>query len=143
MLEVRLRHGGLEAIPFVHEFLFGDDRIVRTLNRLVRRCRALDIEYAVTGDLACVIYGQLSTMGQMEVLLTADGFNKVSRSLVGNQYAWASDSKRTVVDQETSLPIHFVLTGEHPSHRSAVTYPKPAGREIEGVRCLSLANLVE
>jgi len=71
MLEVRLRRGGLGVIRFVQEFLFGDDRIDRTLNRLARRLDALDVEYAVTGDLAYVIYGQASTMGHAEVF--ADG----------------------------------------------------------------------
>jgi hypothetical protein len=144
MLEVRLRRGGLGAIEFVQEFLFGDDRIGRTLNRLARRLRSLGIDYAVTGDLACVIYGQASTMGQIEVLLTADGFNKVSRYLIGDGYVLAPQSKRGIVDQKTSVPIRFVSTGEHPSHRATmVTYPKPAGREIEGVKYLGLSMLIE
>jgi hypothetical protein len=144
MLEVTLRRGELGTIRFVQEFLFGDDRIVRTLNRLARRLRSLGIHYAVTGDLACVIYGQASTMGQVEVLLTADGFDKVSRYLVDDGYVLAPDSKRAIIDQETSMKIHVVLTGEHPSHRATmVTYPKPAGREIEGVKYLNLSDLIE
>ena len=99
MLEVRLRRGGLGVIRFVQEFLFGDDRIVRTLNRLARRLDALDVEYAVTGDLACVIYGQASTMGHAEVLLTPDGVNKISRCLLGDGYVRAPGSKKAIVDQ--------------------------------------------
>jgi hypothetical protein len=144
MLYDRLRRGGLGAIEFVQEFLFGDDRIVRTLNRLARRLRSLDVDYAVTGDLACVIYGLTSTMGRAEIVLTADDLNKVSRCLLGDGYVFAPNSRRAIVDQETSMPIHFVLTGEHPSHRATmVTYPKPAGRDIEGVKYLDLSNLIE
>jgi len=77
-------------------------------------------------------------------LLTADGFSKISHCLLGDEYVLAGSSKRAIVDQETSMPIHFVLTGEHPSHRATmVIYPKPAGREFEGVMYLNLSDLIE
>jgi len=129
LLEDRLRRGGRDAICFVEEFLFGDDRITRTLQRLDEQFAAAQIRYAVTGDLACIVHGHVRTTCELEVLVDPDDQTRLPM-LAASAYSFVSTS-RSLRDRQTDVSIRWSARSAH------------CVVEIDGVIYVGLAELIE
>jgi hypothetical protein len=150
-LEERLRRGGPEAIRFCEDLIFGDDRITRTLQRLDEGLAAVQIPYAVFGDLACIVHGHVCTTCDIELLL---GVSDVSRIqlLDGNGYSFGGAAK-TFRDDETGVAIRWIASGTRigAGGGGALTFPSPRDLareidgliEVDGVIHVGLARLIE
>jgi hypothetical protein len=145
-LEDILRRGGLRAVLFASEFIHGDDRLVRTLQRLARRLSALRIPYAVTGDLAVIAHGYVETTCHVEVLLTEPDLERWRRHATEAGYVFDAAAPRMMSDAEAGVVIAIKVAGEAASRPPAtsVRFPDPGrhSTEIEGVSFLDLSSLV-
>jgi hypothetical protein len=145
-LEDTLRRGGRPAIEFVSNFIYRDDRLVRTLDRPARNFLATGIDYAVAGDLAVIAYGYVETTCAIEVLVTTDALNRFAARADRLGYTVVSPGRREWRDVESNLPICFIVTGERvaPGAPSPMRYPDPVRHSttIDGLRFLDLRTLV-
>jgi hypothetical protein len=145
--EAIMRRGGSTAIENAGRFFMRDDPVHRSLVRITARLNELGISYAVAGGMALVVHGYDRTTVDVDVLVTAEGLERVHQSLEGLGYVPPFKGSKNLRDVETSVRIEFLVSGRYPGDGKPkpVAFPNPAEAAVEigGVRYLSLPALVE
>lgn len=146
--EERMRLGGASAVKEATAFFMRDDPVHRTLNAIARRLDEAAVPYAVAGGMALVAHGYDRTTVDVDVLVTAEGLDKIQQRLVGLGYRPAIEgSRKQLRDTEHGVRVEFLVTGDFPGdgRPKPVAFPDPATCSVEvgGIRYLRLATLVE
>lgn len=118
-----------------------------TLRGLKERLREAGIDYVVIGGLAVNAYNYPRQTVDVEIVVTAAGYEKFRSTFVGSAYAKVPDAPRRFIDATTEVPVDLLISGELAGKRSknpSIRFPDPSQPEIhEGLRTISLARLIE
>jgi hypothetical protein len=128
-------------------FFMGEADVHRALERLARTLDELGIPYAVIGGLALNEWGYRRVTVDIDVLLTADGLQRLKTEALGRGYLEKFPGSRGLRDTEAGVGIDVLLAGEFPGDGKpkAVAFPDPAVVAIRGrrVALLPLPKLIE
>ncbi|MBX9626706.1 MAG: hypothetical protein K2X82_23090 [Gemmataceae bacterium] len=121
--------------------------VFRTVRGIARQLDGIGVRYAIAGAVAMFLHGYRRFTEDVNVLVTADGLERLQELLIGSVYVRSAVGGRDLRDAETGVRIEFLVAGECPGHRRSepVAFPDPeeVAVEVGGVACLSLPALVE
>jgi hypothetical protein len=124
-----------------------ESAVHKSLQRIVKRLEELDIPYAVVGAMAMFFHGYERFTTDVDILVRPDGLTKIHQRLEGLGYLPPHTGSKHLRDTDSGVRIEFLTTGDFPGDGKPkpVAFPDPDGAsvEIEGVRFLSLPNLIE
>lgn len=127
-------------------FFEGNDRVHKTLRRLAKFLAKAGIPYAVMGGMAVNAHRYQRTTGDVDVLLTREGFEAFCCQIVPKNYEQLG-RRRRFVDRKHNVQIDVLLTGNFPGDGSPgpIVFPDPAavGKEIDKVSYIDLVTLVQ
>ncbi len=128
-------------------FFQGTSEAHRTLKRIAKKLGELGIDYVVVGGMAMFQHGYRRFTEDVDLLVTREGLKEVHRKLDGVGYVPPFQRSKNLRDTESGVKIEFLVTGEYPGDGKPkpVSFPTPAevAEEINGIRCINLAALVE
>lgn len=138
----------LERLRAAEEFFLKKAPVQSTLERLARRLDQEGIPYAIIGGMALNVHGYVRVTRDVDVLLTGAGLEEFGRRCVGRGYVAAfAGARKRFFDAESRVAIEIITTGEYPGDGKPkpVAFPDPATAsvEIEGIRVVPLAKLIE
>ncbi|MBY0524271.1 MAG: nucleotidyltransferase family protein [Gemmataceae bacterium] len=124
-----------------------ESAVHKSLEKITRRLKDLDISYAVVGGMALFFHGLRRFTEDVDILVTRDGLKKIHEQLEGLGYVPPFTGSKHLRDAESGVKIEFLVTGDFPGDGKPkpVAFPDPANAavEIDGVRCLELSRLIE
>jgi hypothetical protein len=124
-----------------------DNLVFKTLRKIADRLDTLGVAYAVAGGMSLDAHGFRRLTVDVDILVTRDGLKTIHEGLEGLGYVPPFIGSKNLRDPEHGVRIEFLITGEFPGDGKPkpVAFPDPAqvSVEINGVRYLSLAALVE
>jgi len=129
-------------------FFRGQGMLNKTLQRLAADLGRANIAYAIIGAVALNQHGYKRFTEDIDILVTREGLERFYQQFVGLGYRPAFEGARKQFrTADTNVKVEFVLAGEYPGDGKpkAVVFPDPAehAEEIEGVRTVGLAKLIE
>lgn len=118
-----------------------------TLRKLAGRLDQLGIPYAVADALAMFQHGYRRFTEDVDVVVTADGLQRIHDELVGLGYRPSFVGSKNLRDAEHGVRIEFLVSGQHPGdgRPKPVTFPDPTRVNVvhDGIRFLPLKELIE
>lgn len=146
--EETLHESFASALREADAYFMKEGRLVETVRRLAARLAEEGISYALLGGMALAEHGYVRMTEDVDVVLTAEGLEHFRARLVGRGYvATHPGATRAFRDAVSGVRIEVLVSGEYPGDGKpkAVSFPDPsaAAAEVDGVRVLSLARLVE
>jgi hypothetical protein len=135
-----------DTLREMDEFFMKTGSVHDTLRRLVKRLAEEQIDYAIIGGMALALHGFVRPTQDVDLLMTRDGLDRFSESLVGRGYVVAfPGARKHFRDSETGVPVEVITTGEYPGdgYPKAVAFPDPAKVAVDlgdysvvGLECL-------
>ena len=118
------------------------------MERVSRRLRDQGIEHAIIGGMAVVLHGFVRVTGDVGLLTTPEGLDRVHERLVGLGYIPAFQGARKALrDTTTGVKVEFVTTGEYPGDGKPkpVRFPDPRDVTVEreGYPVIAMPKLIE
>lgn len=145
--EDKMRRGGGAAVEEMCRFFMKDDAVHHSLRKITTKLTELHVPYAVAGGMALGAHGFVRATVDVDILVTAEGLKAVHAALDGLGYVPPFAGSKNLRDAETQVRIEFLVTGQFPGDGKPkpVAFPDPvdAAIEIDGVRYLRLAQLIE
>jgi hypothetical protein len=139
--------GGLIALEMAGRFFMKDNPVIYALQKVTKRLQDLNIPYAVAGGLAVAAHGYLRTTVDVDLLVTPEGLKAAHEKLDGLGYVPPFIGSKQLKDTEHGVRVEFLVAGQYPGDGKPkpVAFPDPdqVAVEIDGIRYLSLAALVE
>jgi hypothetical protein len=131
----------------MERFFMAKDEVHKTLRRVVKQLTKSKIAYAVLGGMALSAHRYRRATTYLDVLVTADGLASFRHNFLDKDYDQAGRRPRRFVDRKNGVTIDMLETGHFPGRGDPgpIAFPNPAnvGQEIEGIRYVNLATLVE
>ncbi len=119
----------------------------QTLRRLVRRLDRAGISYAVAGGMAVNIHHYQRTTGDVDLLITVEGFDEFRRQFVPGKYEPVPCRGRRFVDRTNQVTVDFLVAGRFPGsgQPGPIAFPDPAdvSETINKLRVIDLKTLVQ
>lgn len=123
------------------------DQVHQSLRRLVRRLERAGIPYAIIGAMAVNLHGARRTTDDVDVLLTAEGLERLRQEVVPKFYQPVEGRPRRFVERKSGVNLDVLVTGLYPGRGKAgpFAFPDPdqASQEIEKVRVVTLPQLIQ
>jgi hypothetical protein len=145
--EEKMRRGGAAALEEASRFFMRQDKVFESLRRITKRLSDLGIPYAVAGGMALVAHGYDRTTVDVDILIDQEGLKRAHAALDGLGYVPPFKGSKQLRDTESSVRIEFIVTGQFPGDGKPkpVAFPDPrdVAVEIDGIRFLRLATLIE
>jgi hypothetical protein len=127
-------------------FFQGKDPVHQTMRRLARRLEKAGIPYAIVGGMAVNAHRYQRTTGDVDVLLTPQGFADF-RERFAKQYGQVPGRKRRFVDRSNQTTVDVLVTGLFPGtgQPGPLAYPDPidVSEKIDRISVITLVTLVE
>jgi len=124
-----------------------EDSVFKTLRKIALRLETLGVPYAVAGGMSLDAHGFRRLTVDVDILVTREGLKILHEGLEGLGYVPPFAGSKNLRDTEHGVRIEFLIAGDFPGDGKpkAVAFPDPdeAAVSIDGVRYLSLPNLVE
>jgi hypothetical protein len=137
----------IRRLKEISMFFAGKDEVHKSLRRLVKRLEKTGISYAVMGGMAVNAHKYQRTTGDVNVLLTPEGFSEFQKRFVGKQYARKEGHSRRLVDRINNIQVDCLLTGLFPGSGKPgpIAFPDPSevAVEIEKIRVINLVALIQ
>ena len=128
-------------------FLMRSGPVHETLRRIVDKLTELGVPYSVAGGMALVAHGYNRTTVDVDILVTAEGLQRIHQSLDGLGYVPPFAGSKNLRDTTTTVRIEFLVCGAFPGDGKPkpVAFPDPtaAAVKIDGVNYLQLPHLIE
>ncbi len=119
----------------------------RAMRRLAKRFQKAGIPYAIMGAMAVNAHGAKRTTQDVDVLLTAEGFERFRREFVGKEYELVQGRPRRFVETQSGVTVDCLVTGRYPGSGKPgpIAFPDPtaASEEIDKIRVLTLSQLIQ
>jgi hypothetical protein len=135
----RLREIGL--------FFQGKDAVHQTLRRAVKRLEKAGIPYAIAGGMAVNAHRYQRTTGDVDILMTAEGFAEFRRLFVPQNYENYPGRQRRFKDRKNEVRVDVLVTGLFPGSGKPgpVAFPDPAqvSETVANIRVVDLPTLVQ
>lgn len=96
-------------------------------SRIAKELNALGIPYAIAGGLAVGMHGHERVTDNVDVLLTAEGWQGFEQAWLGRGWE-RSQGSRSMRDTVVDVPVDVLLTGDFPGDGKPkpVAFPDPA-----------------
>jgi hypothetical protein len=124
-----------------------ESAVHKALEAIARRLKELGVPYAVAGGIALFFHGYRRFTEDVDVLVTAEGLQKIHSHLAGLGYLPPFTGSKNLRDTASGVRIEFLVEGDYPGDGKPkpVAFPNPeaASVEIEGIHFLRLDNLIE
>ncbi len=118
-----------------------------TLRALQQRLIEADIDHLVVGGLALNAHDYPRQTVDVDVVLTAEGFERFRERYVGEVYRSLPQLARRFVDPTTEVTVDILIAGQlagHTGRNRSVRFPDPQEAELHAdLRTVSLARLIE
>jgi hypothetical protein len=128
-------------------FFQGRDPVHKTMRRAVKRLEKARISYAVMGGMAVNAHRYQRTTGDVDILLSPEGFAEFRRRFVPKVYDNLAGRPRRFKDKTSGIQIDILVTGSFPGSGKPgpIAFPDPAlvRESIEGIQFVDLATLVQ
>jgi hypothetical protein len=137
----------IKRLKEVSMFFEGKDQVHKTLRRLVKRLEKANIPYAVVGGMAVNAHRYQRTTGDVDILLTAEGFEEFRKRFVEKKYGTLPGRRKRFVDRKNDVTIDILVTGLFPAsgQPGPIAYPDPSevGETIRNIQVVDLVTLVQ
>jgi hypothetical protein len=128
-------------------FFQNEGEVQKSLRRITARLNALGIDYAVVGGMALFLHGFRRFTEDVDILVTREGLAKLHEALEGSGYRPPFAGSKNLRDTDNGVRIEFLVAGEFPGDGKPkpVAFPEPeeVAEEVDGIRLLNLAALIE
>jgi hypothetical protein len=128
-------------------FFQGEDEVHKTMRRLARRLERAHIPYAILGGMAVNAHRYHRTTGDLDVLLTAEGFEEFRNRFVPKQYSKVEGFPRRFVDRVNDITLDVLVTGRFPGNGrpGPIAFPDPneVREKIEKIQFVDLVTLIQ
>lgn len=128
-------------------FFQGTDPVHRTMRRVVEKLEHAQIPYAVIGGMAVNAHQYQRTTGDVDFLLTSDGYKAFLQAFVDAEFQRVPGRARRFLDPTTDATFDVLIAGRFPGSGRAgpIAFPDPAAvaERIEGAQVIGLAKLIE
>jgi hypothetical protein len=119
----------------------------QTMRRLARRLKKAGIPYAVMGAMAVNAHGAERTTRDVDILLTAEGFERFRQEFVGEIFEQVEGRPRRFRERQSGVTVDCLITGRYPGSGKPgpLAFPDPAlaSQEIDKIQVLTLPHLIE
>jgi hypothetical protein len=136
-----------DRLKEIDMFFQGRDPVHKTMRRAVKRLEKAGISYAVMGGMAVNAHRYQRTTGDVDILLSPEGFAEFRRRFVPKVYDNLAGRPRRFRDKTSGIRIDILVTGLFPGSGKPgpVAFPDPAlvSETIEGIQFVDLATLVQ
>ncbi len=136
-----------DRLKEIDMFFQGRDPVHKTMRRAVKRLEKAGISYAVMGGMAVNAHRYQRTTGDVDILLSPEGFAEFRRRFVPKLYDNLAGRSRRFKDKTSGIRIDILVTGLFPGSGKPgpVAFPDPAlvSESIEGIQFVDLATLVQ
>jgi hypothetical protein len=117
------------------------------MRRLARRLERNNIPYAIMGGMAVNAHKHRRTTGDVDFLLTREGFLQFKKLYVPKNYATVLKRPRRFTDKVNGIEIDFLLTGLFPGSGKPgpIAFPDPTlvGEPINRLLFVDLVTLIQ
>ncbi len=128
-------------------FFQGKDSVHRMMRRTAKQLETLSILYAIVGGMAVNAHRYRRTTGDVDILLTPEGFAEFRHRLVPKKYGPVPQRPRRFVERTGNVPLDILVTGLFPRTGlpGPIAFPDPAdvSEIISNVRVVDLLTLVQ
>lgn len=128
-------------------FFEGTDPVHQTMRRVSERLDAAGIPYAIVGGMAVNAHQHKRTTGDVDFLLTAEGFAAFQQLRAASGFEDVRGRPRRFLDASTGVTFDILVTGRFPGsgNPGPVAFPDPAvvSETIDGRRVVNLNTLIE
>ena len=129
-------------------YFMGEGSLNSTLKQLASDLEMHNIDYVVIGAVALLAHGYPRFTEDIDLVLTAEGLDKLHRELVGLGYTPAfQGSRKRLRATASGVSLEVMVTGEYPGDGKPkpVTMPNPRTEfvDIDGVHFVTLEKLIE
>ena len=142
-----LRRPDVDAVEAMCRFFMQDDPVHLTLRNFSAKLKELNIPYAVAGGLALGAHKFVRATVDVDVLVDSAGLAAVHQELEGLGYIPNFPGSKNLKDTATGVRIEFLITGQFPGDGKPkpIAFPDPenASIQVNGIRYLTLSNLIE
>ena len=136
-----------DRLKEIDMFFQGRDPVHKTMRRAVKRLEKAGISYAVMGGMAVNAHRYQRTTGDVDILLSPEGFAEFRRRFVPKLYDNLAGRSRRFKDKTSGIRIDILVTGSFPGSGKPgpIAFPDPAlvSESIEGIQFVDLATLVQ
>lgn len=137
----------VDRLREIDRFFDGTSQVHQTMRRIAGRFAEAGIPYAIVGGMAVNAHGHHQTTGDVDVLLTRDGFAALVGRFVGEDFGRVPGRPRRFVDRDNGVTFDVLVTGLYPGsgRPGPIAYPDPAAVSeiIEGVSVVNLPTLIQ
>lgn len=129
-------------------YFMGEGKLNSTLKQLAADLKMHNIDYVVIGAVALLAHGYPRFTEDIDLVLTAEGLDKLHQELVGLGYVPAyQGSRKRLRATASGVSVEVMVTGEYPGDGKPkpVSMPNPRTEfvAIDGVHFVSLEKLIE
>jgi hypothetical protein len=128
-------------------FFQENDPVHQTMRRVAGALQQAGIAYAVVGGMAVNAHGHRRTTGDVDFLLTQEGFTEFRRRFVPQEFEPVPGRTRRFADRANGVTFDVLLTGWFPGSGKPgpVTYPEPTAvsEVIKDISVIDLPTLIE
>src|ERR1051326_4544745 len=129
------------------KFFAGKDEVHKTLRRLIQRLNRSGIPYAIVGAMALGAHNYRRATKDVDILLSAAGFEEFVKRFVGKHYDRIPGRQRRFRDRTNGVGVDFLVTGRFPGtgQPGPIAYPDPAAvsQVMEDKCVVNLPTLVQ
>ncbi len=103
-----------------------------------------EIDYCIIGGISLSIYNYSRYTGDIDVLISKEGFEKLNKNLIGRGYVFRAGSKKNVyfTNGTTRIPMDFLIEGDKEGD-FILPSPNEVKTKINGVWYLNFNNLLK
>jgi hypothetical protein len=117
-----------ERLKEIDMFFQRKDPVHQTMNRLARKLEKAGIPYAIVGGMALNAHQYRRTTGDVDFLLSQEGFEEFCKRFVGKQYDRVQGRRWRFTDKTNGVTVGILVTGRFPGtgKPGPIAYPDPA-----------------
>lgn len=137
----------IERLKEIGLFFQENDPVHQTMRRVVAALQGAGIPYAVVGGMAVNAHGHRRTTGDVDFLLTQEGFTEFRRRFVPRDFESVPRRTKRFADRTNGVTFDILLTGLFPGSGKPgpVAYPEPTAvsEVIKDISVVDLPTLIE
>jgi hypothetical protein len=128
-------------------FFNGTDPVHVTMRRVAERLEQVRIAFAIVGGMAVNAHGHRRTTGDVDFLVTAEGFDSFLKRLGSRDFERVPGRARRFLDRATAVTFALLSTGRFPGNGKPgpIAFPDPAAvrQQIGNLPYVDLTTLIQ